>query len=260
MFIIHYNKSEYQVPENWNELSHNQILLCAKIFIRQSEETEMLVSLFRCIIRMGSYRFLTMPPDIMTDCLPLIAWLRDKICLTNQLLPVYKKYYGPGKELENLKIKEFALTELFFIQYRNEGSTDALNELIAILYRPAKVQYDMVKNPEGDVREGFNPHVTNYHKKIISKWPPYVKMAIALYYEGCRNNFIEQYAEVFEGDSGTGELPTYGMWNIMRDIAEKGTYGDFDKVEEQYVDTILMEIHTQIIKAREYERMLKQNT
>jgi hypothetical protein len=259
MLTLHYKKSKYLIPENWNELSWDQILSCSNVFIGQSNETEMLVSLFRSVCNMRNYRFFTMPPDIMTDCLHLIAWLRDKVCLTNQQLPVYRRYYGPGKELENLKAKEFALTELYFIQYRNEGNTDSLNALIAILYRPAKVNYDKIKNAAGDIREGYNPHVTDYHKRIIAKWPAVVKVAIALYYEGCRNNFFEQYTEVFEGESSEGELPPYGMWNIMRDIAEKGAYGNMDQVEEQYVDTLLMEIHTQIIKACEYERMLKQN-
>jgi hypothetical protein len=260
MIALHYKKRTYAIPQGWNELTPAQFIGCAKVLASSLSTDHVLLSIFRLLSGMKAHTFFTMPPELTINCLDVIEWVYQKVTLSSQLIPRFRGYYGPAKDLENLKSKEFALTEAHFLAYRNSDDMESLNELVAILYRPAKKKYDRRKNPDGDIRMEYNPHLTPYYKKTISKWPRHIKCAIALYYEGCRNNFFDQYREVFEQDGKGGEIPPYGMWNIMRDVAEKGVYGDMDKVEEQYVDTLLMELHTVIIKTQEYEKLLKSKT
>jgi hypothetical protein len=259
MVNLHYKGNVYHIPETWNELSKKQLLNCIAVLCKQFDEYTTLSLVFRNVSGMGTFCFYTMPKDVLSDCLELVSWIKSEISLTAQLLPCYKGFYGPCKELENLKAKEFAVAELYFMQFRNDNSIDSLNDLVAILYRPGKWKYDKNRNADGDIRIEYNPHTMPYYKKKVGKWPLPVRLSIAIFYEGCRNSFFNNYKEVFDADDEATELPPYGLWSIMRDIAEKGVFGDMDKVEDQYVDTLLMEMHTLIIKARQYERAIKSN-
>lgn len=247
----------YQIPESWNELSQKQLLKCADLLNKSFSEYTMLTSIFHCLAQMRAFTFFSIPKDKLYDCINLVSWIIQGVTLTEQRIPFYQGFYGPKKELENLRLKEFAMTELLYLQFRNDNNIDALNELISILYRPGKKGYNIKLDVDGDIRVAYNSHVVPFYKRKVSKWPIKVKLSIAFFYEGCRNNFTNNYKEVFEGESDGGETLPYGIWSIMRDVAEKGVFGDMEKVEDQYVDTLLMELHTQIIKAKEYERVLK---
>jgi hypothetical protein len=39
----------------------------------------------------------------------------------------------------------------------------------------------------------------------------------------------------------------------MRSVAKEGTFGDFDRVNEQYVDTILMDLNEVVAEAEQIE-------
>ena len=58
---------------------------------------------------------------------------------------------------------------------------------------------------------------------------------------------------VFDEASPDAGESLYGLWSVMRSVAKAGHFGDFDKVQEQYVDTILMELNEAIVEAEKME-------
>lgn len=74
-----------------------------------------------------------------------------------------------------------------------------------------------------------------------------------LWYKACRAQLVKLYPVVFAGDDeaatpGYNELPNH--FNLMRKIAEKGTYGQFAEVEKMYLHTVLLELEKSILEAK----------
>jgi hypothetical protein len=145
-------------------------------------------------------------------------------------------------------VSEFIFSEQFYSDYKATKKMDALDQLVATLYRPAKKGYDAKRNPDGDIRIPYNDFLTGYYADKIGGWPAKVKQAILHWYEGCRLKLIDDNPDVFGASSGGGDS-LYGLYSVMRTVAEKGIHGDLEKVERMYVKVFLMEINEQLAEA-----------
>ena len=63
-----------------------------------------------------------------------------------------------------------------------------------------------------------------------------------MWYTGCRAHLRELHPAAFEGGDTSYKNYYDGMYGMMRGIAEKNTYGDFDKVADMYVHYAMKEI------------------
>ena len=86
-------------------------------------------------------------------------------------------------------------------------------------------------------------------------------IAVTLWYKACRKFITEQFPAVFsQPDTDKSEVsscPAY--FGLMRAIAEKGTFGTFDDVEQLSIYTALLELETAIAQQQEQEEKLKQD-
>jgi len=225
-----------------------------KVFYTEHDNDRGILMMFRALAGIPWWQlFMMRTPNLLAAARDATEFLFEGNTLTKNLLPFYRGYAGPADDLQNLKMLEFCHTEFFHSRYEKDGNIDDLNALVAALYRPKKSRwsYSYTKNPDGDFRVPFNPNTIAYYQKRLAKWPTHVKLAIFRFYQGARASIITRNPRVF--DNGGGEESLYGLWSVMRAVAKSGHLGDLDKVTDQYVDTVLMELNETVAEAERIE-------
>lgn len=250
--IYHKNKS-FLLPESPEELTGKQLIGIAGL-LHQQYTTVLKASLsaLRILSGMSPLRFYLLSPEVKMKSLEHVQWIFDKISITKNLIPVYKNFYGPAEELNNMTLAEFHFAERYYSQIKDEDY-DALPHLIATIYRKAKPGYNKSLDKDGDARQKFNSNVVDYYAKQITKWPDAVKFAILIFYDSCRDRIAKDNKEIF---SGTGEGDGLGMYSVMRGLAGP-KFGEIEKVEEMLLHNALLELNLIREEEKELERMYK---
>jgi hypothetical protein len=244
----------YVVPDEWNEISPRNYLKLMKVFYSEYGNDRGLLMLFRALLGIPWWKFFQMrTPNLMSAAEDATAFLFEPNTLSKNLLPEYRGYAGPADHLSNVKMGEFCYAEYFLGGYNKTKEIHYLDKLVCTLYRPKKNRwkYDRKKNVDGDLRVPFNANTIGYYERKVAKWPMYAKQAILHFYDGAREEKIRSNPKVF--DKNSGEESLYGLWSVMRSIARSGHMGDLDKVPEQYVDTVLMELNETVAEAERIE-------
>lgn len=278
MTIINVNNKIYTVPTSWNELSQQQLLAIMEcLFISRYVEEQALLKLLKILCNMTYWEFFNTP---VTACIKRKGLLGRKVevtgldefiyltdflleertMLTKQLMPEYKGLYGPDDSFGNLIMKELVLSEYYYLAWWNDKERiDLLNELCAVLYRPAKKNYDFEKNPDGDPRIEVNQNLCSFFaKSLVAHWPLTAKLAVATWYDGCRSEMQENNDEVFGGEGG--EVAKYGLVSVIRRVAKEGAFGNFDDVENKMVNLVMIDINESIAEAKALEKQSKNIT
>lgn len=285
MKLVEINSRYYNFPDHWNELSREQLLQVMAVFAREYPLEKALVKLVKILTGMSWWAFFRAPVTTRykykfslksfrlsiglwmygckTECTGLeeVLYLTEFVIntnsLTKNLLPDYGGFHGPADEMNNLTMDEFVFSEHWYMQWAEDrNNAEALNNLVAVLYRHPRRFYNRRKNAKGDIRIAFNENLCAYYaSKDIAGWPMAVKLAVAQYYTACREKWMTDNDDVF---TGTGSEPArYGMISVMRGVAKSGVHGDMKSVGLKYVNEILMELNEMVIDAREYEKQLK---
>jgi hypothetical protein len=251
-------KKYYDVPTNWNELTGDQLVKVLAAFNDEKyNEDQRVLVLFKILLNVGWWRWFRISPFDLQEYLYLVVFFyREDNILTRQLLPSYKGFHGPDDEISNLVMKEFVMSEHFFMQWQEDKQNEELlNEFVATIYRPAKKNYDFSKNEDGDCRINFNSNLCSWNaKNIMPRWPLKIKNAIAHWYAGCRLQMVQENPEVF---GGSGEPAKHGLISVMRDVAKNGAYGKFDDVENMYVSLLMIELNEAVEEGRRMEKAMK---
>lgn len=249
MVTININKIFYSIPSTWNELNGRQLIEVIQTINRQGIFLlDAQVRLLKTLLNLTWWRMWLAGAASFDDKLYLTDFLLQENTLTKNLLPTYKGMYGPADDFGNLLICEFIFTEQNYQAYNETANNDALNSLVAILYRPCKKRYNRKRNPEGDIREPYNDNLTALYAAQVSRWPVVVKLAILHFYEGCRQKLQQDFPEPFSG--GSGEESKYGLWSVMRGVAERAVHGDLKQVEKMYLKEFMMELTELMAEAR----------
>lgn len=249
-----FQKWEYAVPDHWNEISGKNYLNVIRVFYSENGNDRGILMLFRALLGIPWWHFFRMrSPNLIPAAMDATEFLFEGNTLSQNLLPVYRGYAGPADNLQNMKMLEFCHSEFYYTKYEAEKKIEDLDALVSVLYRPKKswFTYSYRKNPDGDFRIAFNPNSMGYYQKKVAKWPMHVKLAIFHFYQGVRSVIIARNPKVF--DNASGEESLYGLWSLMRSVAKGGHLGDLDKVTDQYVDTVLMELNETVAEAEKIE-------
>jgi hypothetical protein len=259
MTIYIHNKKEYTLPDNWNELSARQLIQLMDIKDQDTTEAYLLRAL-HVLLGYGKMRFYFMPLDAKFYLLPFVRWVMESNDIINNPITEYAGLLGPASEFDNLRMAEFRVADLHYRLFQKNPSDEHLNNLIAVLYRPMRTDG---KLDEGDMREPFNPNTVANRVQAILRWPKPVKQAILFWYEGCMSYMVGLYDLAFSGGQQQAQTTNNiedGFFGMMRDIAKKGIYGDFNAVENMYVHLVFREVEEQMKEAQRQEELNNQNT
>lgn len=257
---IYYSKQCYHLPSEYNELTKDQLIAIASLFTEKLPEDIAQLRAMRILLNKSLYSFLRIPNDAKERMLEYMQWVFEKNTLTEQIIPTYKhwpwssNYYGARKEFDNLIMAEFHYTEINYHDYVVDNDTNGLNNLVAVLCRPGIKDYNHQLDNLGDARIAFNANEIAFYAKKIARWPLKVKLAILMFYDGCRQKLLEDYKTVFKGNSGQNN--DAGMFDVIRGLSGN-VYGTIEHVERLNIHTAMSEITKQIKEAEEIERKSK---
>lgn len=267
----------FLMPESWNELSRKQFVAISKVMMKETLEDVDKANLWRICSGMSWWYFLQL------NFLP--AWLNEKmfwkkvetmlfvarqlhwidflfkeISLTGQLLPSIKvgwrkKLYGPERNFENLRMEEFCFSEHYYLKYKQSSSVEDLRMFVASIYRPAKKDYDIWLNADGDTRVPFNEHLITHYAKQLKSVPVHVLFAIVIWYEGCRLSLTNTFDRVFNGEES--ETESFGLFSLITNVAEDGVMGNYDLLLQKQVHVVLLRLTELLIKAEALEAEIK---
>jgi hypothetical protein len=258
MKLIQICGKDYNIPDSWNELTANQLIqVMEACYIKKDDPLVILLRLFKILVDIKFSQWRKIPAEQIDELLYLASFIFDgNAGFTKQLIPCYDNLYGPTDGLTNMLMGEFTFSEHYYMKWQEDKSKDdPLNQLVGVIYRPSKKGYDFRLNTDGDCRERFNENLCAWRSQnIISKWPQKVKLAIASWYGGCRQQLVNDNPEVF---GGNGEPSKYGLIEVMENIAKDGTHGDFESVENKSVHLMLIHLNITIEEAKRQEAAFK---
>lgn len=237
------------MPVSYNELSRRQLLCILKILNSKVLRTRAYLKMLFVLTKIDRINFMLASADELAEYFYLVEFFALNNDLTKNLIPKYRSFYGPADDFDNIIGEEYTFADLFFSRYKN-GDKTSIDLFIAALYRPRKKNYDKKANPDGDVREEFNRNLMERNANKIKSWPAPMKEAIAVWYEGCRKRLVQTNPRIYGGEGG--DPPQYGMWSIMRSLAEKGIHGTFTAIEKMKIKELHMEMNELI---RESDRI-----
>lgn len=251
------------MPQRFEELTAKQFIALAPLLSKGGDELECHVKAFRILSCVSAFRWVLLKPAVIADALQYVKWIFEETEMVKQLIPEYRGYHGPTSSFDNLRMKEFHLSELYYkemMRLMAEGSSsdEELNNLVAVLYRLPKKNYDRRRDPDGDIRVEFNHNEIPFHSKIISKWPHNTKQAIFLWYAACRKELEDNNPMVFKEHSKNSFESIFdtGIYGMMRNLAGE-KLGSVEKIENMYVLQAMLEIGLIKEEEKHFEQQLK---
>lgn len=233
----------------WNELTGRQLLDVTKVLMvgyeRLATRLDALLAALLQIPRKDFRQLNVVQRVNMRHLVEFLHGATDYAPLTAQLLPVFiigrKRYYGPREAFRNLRFDEFIFADTYYLRYLQTGGEHYLDQLVAVLYRPERADYD----PEavtyaGDRREDFNEHLVAARARRLAALPDHYKHAVLLYYRGCRRLLEQRYEYVFSGEPQQ-QVSTNGWQEALHVLA--GGVHNLDATAHQGLANVLREMN-----------------
>jgi hypothetical protein len=279
MNTVKIDNKTFVFPSTWNELDRDQLLRVATVFMMEIPDIEKKIRIIihflklkgriishneRNYLLFGKYKYFKwmIPGGIRTGKVKQIVdedlfmicetlnFLFEKNMLTIQLVPVIsKKFYGPDSRLANVSFIEFAKADIRHRNYISSENEMYLDEMLAVLYRPAKKFISFRKFlglPIGDIRQKYSDDCIK-NAKHFKNIPRRYKKALLLYWEGCYNFMIDTFPHVFTGNSD-GSDDGFGFAGMITELAGS-KFGNTEQTAETNMLTILL--HLEIISTQQ---------
>ena len=269
------NGFDWQSPANYNELTPQQLLaVCKLLVLRHMAEASKPVALIsdqmirqrlvailfgikhpvlflskkkKAFIEMGGAAHATLMYE------PAITnWVFEKANLTNHTIQSFKHngktYYGPAGGMLDISVGEFIEAIMYFSAYTEKPSEPLLNKLIAVLYRPGKLFYNVRK-----LSSSFNPdrRVSNnaYHFEkravVFNNLPANLKLALFLQFEGAFAQFSKSFKKCF---SKKGKGSSNGNWISLLMSMSNDIFGDYEATQKVDCFTFFTKVEQNIIQ------------
>lgn len=135
-----------------------------------------------------------------------------------------KRLYGPVDGLANLNIYELGHTFTLFEQYLKDRDESKVDELLAVLYRPAKPKTGKNKRSgyQGDQRLPLLRHESTIEKRkaLMAILHPTIKAILLFWFASCRQAIVEseQFQHLFS-EEPTSNDPGFGWGGLLLGLA-----------------------------------------
>lgn len=199
--------------------------------------------------------------DIITFNFKSVKNLVPEIKLNDEIL------IGPADALTNISFAEYRYACDQYSDFSKTKNHDALNRLVACLYRKERADYETAKTSldfDGKRREKFNKHLADEKAKQFDKLAYHIRYAIYLWFRNC-TIFLHEGSVTISGNSidlskiydTKGKKDELGHAGTLFRIAEEGTFGPIDKVDDTGLYDILLKLYQIKADFEEYKRKNK---
>lgn len=269
MISVNYNDTHtFKMPTDWNELSGSQLIAIAPyLFKKQVSTQEMGVIVYtlcgfgkvplssKAQRTKGGYDYFA--NELQDKLFPHIKFLFEENKLTKQIITEIKvgaKYqffgtrflYGPADNFDNLTLAEFSDTESCLDNFDTTQEDIWLDRFLAVLYRPKKkIYHPHHADFDGDIRQPYNFHLNDFIATMVQKVPVNVKLAVVLWYTGCRNDFVSNNQFLFSKSNSDKAKETGGWTDVMHGLAgpKFGTVEQTGRTNLKVIARELKELH-----------------
>lgn len=287
----------YNIPSEMEELSSEQYLFFVKLLLEASEEKLNLhdVKVFmivKILIIVGINqleKFQAEKKEAILDNLSRIVSMMDflfekdnnglkpNLNFTKNLLPSFKvgliRYHGPADTLSNISFQEYIDAHSHYTEYlaSEMKNTDALNRLIAVLYRPQKFGYHIRKRFtgfDGQRRKAYNDNLVEIRAEWIKELDFHVKYGIFLWYHACENFFrsgmltVEgkeiNLSKLYSGGSSSSKKDDIGLAGILYSLAETQVFGNVKETARENIFDVMLRLYQVKSDYDELQRKSKQ--
>lgn len=249
-------------PENWDELTEKQFLFIAKnwngwkqMIIRNEDllQVRSLLVIELCGVtgRKNRKKLCDMlafvDENTNTNILSCVDFVFNKLNLTKNHLPKLKIgwfnwFYGPGDRLNDLSIEEFSFAYSAYINYNRTLDVDQLNNLVAILYRPAASLKD---KRNGETKQPFNYKLIEAYSQRMDWLSDAYKQGVLLFFMGCLEYFKKKYPEVFRRAEKNEVGGTGTFFDTVVDMSG-GEFGPFKDTKSENMHVIMRALNKKI--------------
>ncbi|PWJ47568.1 hypothetical protein CLV98_1632 [Dyadobacter jejuensis] len=136
----------------------------------------------------------------------------------------------------------------------DDRDLSALDRLLATIYRPERKDLKAFKNSEewnGDMREPYNESRMLMHAQHLATLSLETKTILLTYFEVQTRLFLDQYDELFGGDTEPRYSDGRGWIMMLKNIAKEGHFGNFDQVCRQPVHLVFVAALDDTLNAEE---------
>lgn len=173
----------FQIPSAWEELEAHQYALMVELkTFSKADKYTIAVSMLTALFGTKNYHvLLNLPDEQKFQCIALTNFIVETPLPVKNFFPKLKinkkECFAPSERLTELTFGEWCFAYQAWDYYRNYNDKQSLNELIAILYRPAAVDPDAYDNT-GDIREAFNENLIEKRAKGVNAIEHRLKLAV----------------------------------------------------------------------------------
>jgi hypothetical protein len=217
--------------------------------------------LVRVLLDIPAFVFKRIDRGEMYDLLQVIDWMHIDARATKPIAPYYDhvsksgkktRLHLPADQFKTVSGLEYALIDDLYRAFIKDMDTDIECQMIAIVLRP-----------EGDTPDpAADPRVKLISKDQTREWLPMVRAlpeSIRTYMTtliSANRVFIHDtyeywlFPESAAGDAADSGGLNFGWWGAYMDVAEDGTFGDYDNVLQTAFHTLCMYMSSKVDKAR----------
>ncbi|MCU0336345.1 MAG: hypothetical protein MUF12_00650 [Sediminibacterium sp.] len=251
MVTVQLNAYEFKMPESWAECSLEQISKLAALTHYKEDEIKATMDEYVVCTLLGCSNQFWNDISLQNEqwgALKNIAKFAFETYFYDRPFPFFDfngiRYYVFSEGFSDSDAVDIAWANLQYISFAHpeNRNVEAVYELIATLCRPERPDIESFKHSadwDGDIREIYNAQRTKERAKIFKDLPMGITIAILQYFEAQNRVFLETYAQMF-GDDGSEPRYDNGMgWvTMLMNVADKGTFGNFNDVCHQNVHLI----------------------
>src|SRR5690606_35459528 len=210
MNTLYINDTSYTLPSSWQELTRKQLISLACLIHDSLDGMRFAKIMFLILtqslpwwkrIRVRFFYLFQATLDERADMLHLCRSFLENRSFTEQKIKKIggrSVLFGPPSALANITLWEYIRAEQMFLAYVNAGANpdpEKLDKLIAILYRPARPDYD--PQIHEDIRVPLVDAGVDVRMAAVAKVDIAVKIAILMWFDSCRSLIIKMYPGIF---------------------------------------------------------------
>lgn len=259
LWLLGQQTHHVQVPKTWNELSADQLCRVASVlFSGQRDIYRLRIELLRIVMQLKWHHLLLIGGERLIDLFPFVRFIESEINLTDNKITDIKlagvRCFGPIGDFSTLTADEWTDADDAFVAFRQSNDPADLDIFVAILFRPTVPGLTpRSHNWQNDHRQPYNEYAVPWRVKHMESVPLATKLAVLLWYQGCRREWEELFERVFQSK---GDGPESFGWQETVLKLSGSEFGDLQKTQRTPMYKLMLKMEV-TLKDDEYRKQIE---
>jgi|GEM_PF-1897598 len=255
IWLLGQQKHKVSVPQSWNELTKDQLCrVAALLYSGKSDLNRIRIELLRILMRLKWHHLFLIGGDRLIDLFPYVAFIEKDITLTDNKVLSFAvdniRFFGPMRDFSTLTAEEWTDADEAYTDCHPSLNPEALDRFIAILFRERKKgMWQNHSKWSNDYRRPYQEHELRGRVRHIAKIPQPVKLAVLLWWKGCRREWEDVFERVFKSKEQQGPQ-SFGWQETILKLSGS-EFGDLEKTQRTYMYKLMLKMEV-TIKDEEY--------